>query len=88
MPVGMPVGTILGRLISPFLAWRPVRAVHLIAPPLVVLFGVAGFTMLPKHWVTSRASDRNGVIGRIINVALCALAGNGVLTWARNRRLP
>ena len=87
MAVGVPVGIMLGWLIFPFIAWRPVRAVHLLALPLAVLFVVAGFTVLPEHWVTSRESDRNGLFGGIINVALCALAGYGVLTWARNRRL-
>lgn len=61
-----------------------IAAVHLLALPLAVLFVVAGFTVLPAHWLTSREGDRNGLSGGIINVVLCALAGYGVLTWVRN----
>lgn len=87
MAIGVPAGIMLGWLLFPFLAWRPVRAIHLLALPLAVLFVVAGFTLLPQHWLTSRESDRNGLQGTILNVTLCALAGYGALTWVRNLSL-
>ena len=84
MAAGVPIGILLGWLIFPWIAWRPFRAAHLLAIPLVVGLVVAGFTLLPEHWLTTREGDRNGVYGALMNVALCALAGYGVLTWIRN----
>jgi len=84
MAIGVPIGILLGWLVFPWIAWRPFRAVHLLAVPLVVGFVLAGFTLLPEHWLTSREGDRNGVYGAMINVALVALVGYGALTWARN----
>ncbi len=85
MAIGVPAGIMLGWLLFPFLAWRPVRAAHLVALPFVILFVMAGFTLLPEHWLTSREGDRYGIYGAMLNVALVALVGYAVLTWLRNR---
>lgn len=87
MAIGVPLGIMVGWFIFPFVAWRPFRAVHLLAPPIVGLVAFAGLTVLPEHWLTSHDGDRNGVFAAMINFALCSLAMYAGLTWLRNMRL-
>lgn len=84
MGIGVPLGIMVGWFIFPFVAWRPFRAVHLLAPPIVGLAAFAGLMVLPEHWLTSRHGDMYGIFGAMINFALCALAAYGGLTWSRN----
>jgi hypothetical protein len=87
MGIGVPLGIIVGWLIFPFVAWRPFRAVHLLALPIVGVAAVAGLMVLPEHWLTSDSRDDYGIFGAMINYGLCALAGYGGLTWLRNKLL-
>lgn len=87
MVIGVFVGMMAGWCLFPFIAWRPFRAVHLLALPLVAVIAAAGVAVLPEHWLTSVEGDRNGMFGAMINVAICALIGYGGLTWWRNSRV-
>jgi hypothetical protein len=84
MAIGVSLGIMVGWFIFPFVAWRPFRAVHLLALPIVALAAFAGLTILPEHWLTSPDGDRNGIFGAMINYGLCVLAVYGGLTWSRN----
>ena len=84
MALGVPMGLMLGWLLFPLIAWRPLRAVHLLALPFVAMLVVAAVALLPEHWLTSREGDMYGVYGAILNVMLGALVGYGALTWIRN----
>lgn len=65
---------------------RPVRFVHLLALPVVVLLVAAGLTLLPDHWLIGDERDRYGLFTLISNVMLCALVGYGGISWFRSRR--
>ena len=85
--IGVSLGVMAGWFIFPFVAWRPFRAVQLLALPFGFLAAFAGFTILPEHWLTGPDGDRFGMSGALINYVLCVLAVYGGLTWLRNRRL-
>ena len=85
MAMGVPIGIMVGWLAFPLIAWRPIRATQLLNLPIVVLLVFVGFTILPEHWILDREADRNGLVGAIVNVMLCAIAVYGMLTWVRNR---
>jgi hypothetical protein len=87
MAMGVPLGIIVGWFIFPFVAWRPFRAVHLLALPIGALAALAGLIVLPEHWLTSHDGDRNGIYGAMINMALGSLVLYGGLTWSRNMLL-
>lgn len=85
--IGVSIGIMAGWFIFPLVAWRPFRAVQLLALPMGFLAALAGFTILPEHWLTGSNGDRFGMSGALINYVLCVLAVYGGLTWLRNRRL-
>lgn len=87
MGIGVPIGIMVAWFIFPFVAWRPFRAVHLLAPPIVSVAAFAGLAVLPEHWLTRPQGDMYGIFGGMINYALCALAAYAVLTWSRNMLL-
>jgi hypothetical protein len=87
MAMGVPLGIIVGWFIFPFVAWRPFRALHLLALPIGALAALAGAIVLPEHWLTSHDGDRNGIYGAMINMALGSLVLYGGLTWSRNMLL-
>jgi hypothetical protein len=58
MAMGVPLGIMAGWCIFPFVAWRPFRAVHLLALPIVGLAAFAGLTWLRNRRLS--ISDPNG----------------------------
>lgn len=84
MALGVPTGLVLAWLLFPLIAWRPLRALHLLALPFVAALVVAALAFLPEHWLTSREGDMYGVHGATCNVMISALVGYGALTWIRN----
>ena len=87
MGIGASLGVMAGWLVFPFVAWRPFRAVQLLALPAGFLAAFVGFTILPEHWLRAPDGESTGLPGAVVNYLLCFFAVYGGLTWTRNRRL-